>query len=257
MSAIGLERPDAEEFSQSLEQIGEGWFRQLALGIKLGAPEALGLARREWSDRIRLKVRDRAERINIETELAAEGLSNRAIADVLGVHHDTVNRDLGGGNPPPVSVMQESNEDDNGENPPRADVAHQEALFAANEETRRAEDAREQGRRDAVAFVGLIYRPALAIARRNLNKGQQAILLAKIYPAPEMGRGKKDAATKLAETADFSSRRLQEAREIVRRGANAVRDGTVKLDIAVAQVKAEQSKLISAESLAPAKQAQG
>jgi hypothetical protein len=31
-----------------------------------------------------LKVRDRVERINIETELAAEGLSNRAIADVLG-----------------------------------------------------------------------------------------------------------------------------------------------------------------------------
>jgi hypothetical protein len=38
------------------------------------------------------------------------------------------------------------------------------------------------------------------------SQGQQAILLARIFPAPEMGRGKKDAATKLAETADFSGR---------------------------------------------------
>jgi hypothetical protein len=88
-----IDKHDAEEFSQSLEQIGEGWFRQLALGIKLKVPEALGLSRREWSDRIGLKVRDRAERINIEVELSAEGLSNRAIADVLGVDEGTVRND--------------------------------------------------------------------------------------------------------------------------------------------------------------------
>jgi hypothetical protein len=41
---MSLNKSDAEEFSKSLEQIGEGWFRQLALGIKLGAPEALGRA---------------------------------------------------------------------------------------------------------------------------------------------------------------------------------------------------------------------
>jgi hypothetical protein len=90
---MSLERLDAEEFSQTLEQIGEGWFRQLALGIKLGAPEALGLSRREWSDRIGLRVRDRTERINIEIKLSAEGLSNRAIADVIGVDEGTVRND--------------------------------------------------------------------------------------------------------------------------------------------------------------------
>jgi hypothetical protein len=110
-----IEKSDAEEFSQSLEQIGEGWFRQLALGIKLGAPEALGLTRREWSDRIGLKVRDRAERINIEIELSAEGLSNRAIADVLGVNHVTVANDLRGENSPPADVEQESEDDEAGE----------------------------------------------------------------------------------------------------------------------------------------------
>jgi hypothetical protein len=92
---MGIDRSDAEEFSQSLEQIGEGWFRQLALGIKLGAPEALGLTRREWSDRIGLTVRTATERRDAVTELTAEGLSNRAIADVLGVSDMTVGRDLG------------------------------------------------------------------------------------------------------------------------------------------------------------------
>jgi phage N-6-adenine-methyltransferase len=113
-----ITKPDAEEFSQTLEQIGEGWFRQLALGIKLGAPEALGITRREWSDRIGLKVRGRADRINIETELAAEGLSNRAIADVLGVNHQTVNNDLCGENSPPVVADQADGTDESGENSP-------------------------------------------------------------------------------------------------------------------------------------------
>ena len=42
-----------------------------------------------------------AERLEAVQELAADGLSNRAIADVLGVGHQTVNRDLNGSNEPP------------------------------------------------------------------------------------------------------------------------------------------------------------
>jgi hypothetical protein len=34
------------------------------------------------------------------------------------------------------------------------------------------------------------------LARRNLSKGQAAMALAMIYPEPERGRGKKDAAKK-------------------------------------------------------------
>jgi hypothetical protein len=90
-----LTKLDAE-FSQALEQIGEGWFRQLALGVRLGVPEALGLTRRQWSDRIGVTVRNAAERRGAVTELSAEGLSNRAIADVLGVDDRTVRRDLAG-----------------------------------------------------------------------------------------------------------------------------------------------------------------
>ena len=91
-----LTKLDAEEFSQTLEQIGEGWFRQLALGVRLGVPEALGLTRRQWSDRIGVTVRSAAERRGAVTELSAESLSNRAIADVLGVNDRTVRRDLAG-----------------------------------------------------------------------------------------------------------------------------------------------------------------
>jgi hypothetical protein len=63
------------------------------------------------------------------------------------------------------------------------------------------------------------------LARRNLNKGQQAIVLARIFPEPEMGgRGKKAEATKAAETAGFSDRRLREAREIARCGTTIPSD---------------------------------
>jgi hypothetical protein len=91
-----ITKPDAEEFSQTLEQIGEGWFRQLALGIKLGVPEALGLTRRQWSDRLGVKVRNAEERRDAVVELTDEGLSRRAVGDVLGVADRTVRRDLAG-----------------------------------------------------------------------------------------------------------------------------------------------------------------
>jgi hypothetical protein len=64
---------------------------------------------------------------------------------------------------------------------------------------------------DANAFIV----PA-NLARRNLSKGQQAMALAMIYPEPERGRGKQDAAKKGAETASFSYWRVREARSVLR-----------------------------------------
>ena len=43
-----------------------------------------------------MTVRSSAERREAVTELATEGLSNRAIADVLGINDRTVRRDLAG-----------------------------------------------------------------------------------------------------------------------------------------------------------------
>jgi hypothetical protein len=65
-----------------------------ALGFKLGVPEALGLARREWADRIGHTLRSIEQRRGAVAELSAEGFSNRAIADALGVSAMTVGRDL-------------------------------------------------------------------------------------------------------------------------------------------------------------------
>lgn len=76
--------------------------------------------------------------------------------------------------------------------------------------------------------------------RRDLSKGERAMGLALLYPEPERGRGKKDQARKGAETASISYRRIQEARQVRKHSrelAEAVRDGTTKLDDALEIVK--------------------
>lgn len=82
------------------------------------------------------------------------------------------------------------------------------------------------------------------VMRRDLTKGQKAMALAMIYPDPdERGRGKKSAAIKSAEASGFTSRRLNQAREVLRYSrpmAEGVRDGTPTLDEALAKVKQEQ-----------------
>ena len=89
-----LSPDDAEEYTQTLEQFGDGWIRQLALGVKMGVPALLGMSRQQWSDRIGITVRSATERQRVVIELASEELSNRAIADVLGVDEGTVRNDL-------------------------------------------------------------------------------------------------------------------------------------------------------------------
>lgn len=96
-----MERAAAEEYSQSLGQIGNGWWRQIKWAYEQGVPEALGLTNEEWRlayfKDLRLGLEARREAV---MELTAEGLSQREIADVLGVGKDTVRRDRGGANAP-------------------------------------------------------------------------------------------------------------------------------------------------------------
>jgi hypothetical protein len=93
---------------------------------------------------------------------------------------------------------------------------------------------------DVAAFI-----VSANITRRNLNKGQQAIGLALLYPDTEKGgRGKKSEAVKSIETTGFSRSRLDQARSILRHSldlAHQVRDGHQHFDQALAKVKdAEQ-----------------
>ena len=91
-----LSPDDAEEYTQALGQVVAGGYRQVALGERLGVPNALGLSTREWVQHrlggyVQMSVPDRRE---AAAELTAEGMSQRQVADVLGVGVATVNRDL-------------------------------------------------------------------------------------------------------------------------------------------------------------------
>lgn len=86
---------DAEEYTAALGQIVGGGYRQVALGVRLGVPQALGLTTREWVDDrlggyVRLSIPERQVAV---AELVADGMSNRQVADVLGVNEITVRRD--------------------------------------------------------------------------------------------------------------------------------------------------------------------
>jgi hypothetical protein len=75
------------------------------------------------------------------------------------------------------------------------------------------------------------------LARRNLTKGQQAMVVAMLYPEPEKGgRGKKSEARNRPETGQFSKQRLSDARTILRHSrkvAESVMKGYITLDKAL------------------------
>lgn len=86
---------DAEEYTQALGQVVAGGWRQVALGKRLGVPQALGISVEEWVDGrlggyVRLSIPERREAV---AELAEEGMSNVEIGDVLGVDEGTVRND--------------------------------------------------------------------------------------------------------------------------------------------------------------------
>lgn len=89
-----MRRGDAEEYTQALGQIVAGGWRQVALGERLGVPQALGLTTREWVEQrlggyARLSISERREAV---AELSEEGMTQRQVAAVLGVSQPTVSR---------------------------------------------------------------------------------------------------------------------------------------------------------------------
>ncbi|MGA7312622.1 MAG: hypothetical protein WBX22_01505 [Silvibacterium sp.] len=71
--------------------------------------------------------------------------------------------------------------------------------------------------------------------RRNLNKGQQAMAYAMMYPEAERGggRGKNEATRKVQVSCGFSGERLRQAREVLHYDpelARRVLKGTRMLD---------------------------
>jgi hypothetical protein len=108
-------------------------------------------------------------------------------------------------------------------------------------------DRLERGQ-DARAYI-----VSANLHRRNLAKGQQAMALAMIYPETEKGgRGVKSSAVNSAVSAGFSSRRLNEARFVLRMGrddlAPAVIGGRKSLDDALIEARQRQNKSTSEET---------
>jgi len=99
---------------------------------------------------------------------------------------------------------------------------------------------------DALAYI-----VSANLQRRNLTKGQQAMLLAMIYPEGQHGRGKNAEARKAVVSAGFSVERLKQARSVLRH-SQALAEGVIKrmisLDEALETVKEAQIQASSAEA---------
>jgi hypothetical protein len=99
-----MNREDAEEYTQALGQVAAGSFRQVALGMRLGVPQALGLSMPEWVNErlggyVKLSIPTRraaAKELTAPEEEGGMGLSGRTAAVVLGVDEGTVRNDLSG-----------------------------------------------------------------------------------------------------------------------------------------------------------------
>ena len=86
---------DAQGFTAALGNVLNGGWRLIWWAHRNGIPAALGVTTREWVDEhlggyIRLSIEERREAI---AELAEDDLSNRQIADILGVDEGTVRKD--------------------------------------------------------------------------------------------------------------------------------------------------------------------
>lgn len=90
---------DAEEYTRALGQIMSGGWRQIALGQRLGVPQALGMTTDAWvreriGGYVRLGVDERREAVKELTDEHGEfQLSGRQAAEVLGIGEATVRRD--------------------------------------------------------------------------------------------------------------------------------------------------------------------
>jgi hypothetical protein len=93
--------PDvAREYSESLGQIGAGWWRQIAWAHRQGIPESLGMTTREWvaafvGGWVQLPIEDRREAVR-ELTSGPDALTNVEAAAVLGVSKETVRIDRRG-----------------------------------------------------------------------------------------------------------------------------------------------------------------
>lgn len=91
-----MKREDAEEFTQSLGKVVGGAIGLIEYADRQGIPKALGMKLPEWVDKYLggYAKLGREERLKKISEYKEEGLSNRRMAERLGVDPQTVANDL-------------------------------------------------------------------------------------------------------------------------------------------------------------------
>lgn len=87
---------DAEEYTAALGQSFGGNYRLVKLAVDLEVPQTLGLSVRDWVETrlggyVKMAIPERQSAV---AELAADGMTQRQIADVLGVANGTVAADV-------------------------------------------------------------------------------------------------------------------------------------------------------------------
>jgi N6-adenosine-specific RNA methylase IME4 len=117
---------------ESWRKVGEGFddVNEFVRSLRLDQFRALADQRKEFVERVK--------------ELQPD-VSNRSLAGASGVHHDTVDRDARGGNPPARGRKGNGNRRGGGGNPPRLAEASEDWTRSASNEARSA----GEGRRDA------------------------------------------------------------------------------------------------------------
>jgi hypothetical protein len=91
MAASRLNREDAEALLAGLQQTGEGWWLLVGTAVNAGAPKALGIDRREFVRQIGQRLINPDQAI---VDLYQAKHSQTAIAEILSIHNDVVNRVL-------------------------------------------------------------------------------------------------------------------------------------------------------------------
>jgi hypothetical protein len=142
----------AEEYTDALGQVASGAWRQVALGVELGVPNALGLSTGEWVEQrlggyVRLSMearREAARELTAPEDEGGRGMSQRKAAEVLGVAPDTVNRDVRDRTPEP-GVEQVDPPEPVRDRTPEPDPAVEAERRAAQ---RREQDRADRRRRD-------------------------------------------------------------------------------------------------------------
>jgi hypothetical protein len=90
-----MNEDEAREYFEANIQVMTGGWRHLLLADRLGVLEALDMTIREYAEamggHVRLGIPERREAV---AEMSDEGLTQREVADVLGVGVATVNRDM-------------------------------------------------------------------------------------------------------------------------------------------------------------------